>query len=190
MEQTSPKTDALYEKRWQHAIANGSEQAGNLDLNLLFLEQSGLLTSDKNILELGCGTGLLTQALHQKGYDILGSDLSQTAIDYAHRKYPELKFFAFSAEQIPYPDSSFDIVLSFDVLEHLHNVDKHLQEIRRVLKQNGYYLFQTPNKLTNVIFETLKDRSLYWRVYHPSLHFYGHCASVFDSMVLNRYLSR
>ena len=54
----------------------------------------------------------------------------------------------------------FDIVLSFDVLEHIPDVDAHLSEARRVLKSNGFYLFQTPNKLTNVPFEIIKNRSL------------------------------
>jgi hypothetical protein len=45
--------------------------------------------------------------------------------------------------------------------------------VYRVLKPGGYYLFQTPNKLTNVIYETLTTRTLAWRQYHPSLHFAG-----------------
>lgn len=173
MEPIENQTKIRYEKRWQNAIAAGVEQAGNLDLNLLFLEQTGRLTHTKKIIELGCGVGLLTNALHQKGLDIVGSDISQTAIDYARAKYPGLDFRVFDAEQMPWPDSSFDLVLSFDVLEHLHDVDGHLNEVRRILAPDGCYLLQTPNKLTNVIFETLKSRSFYWRIYHPSLHSYG-----------------
>ncbi|NLW83430.1 MAG: class I SAM-dependent methyltransferase [Phycisphaerae bacterium] len=173
MEPVENQTQLRYEKRWQNAIAAGIEQAGNLDLNLLFLEQTGLLTPDKNSLELGCGVGLLVLALYQKGLTIIGSDISQTAIDHAREKFPGLDFRVFSAEKIPCSSDIFDLVLSFDVIEHLHDVDCHFREVRRILKPGGHYLFQTPNKLTNVIFETLKSRSFYWRIYHPSLHYYG-----------------
>ncbi|MEA3226963.1 MAG: hypothetical protein U9Q07_13515, partial [Planctomycetota bacterium] len=48
--------------------------------------------------------------------------------------------------------------------------DRHLSEVVRVLCPGGYYLFQTPNKYSNVIYETLWTKSLQWRRYHPSLH--------------------
>ena len=71
---------------------------------------------------------------------------------------------------MPIKDSFFDIVLSFDVLEHIPDVDAHLSEVRRVLKPGGLYLFQTPNKLTNVPFEIIKNRSLTkHKTYHCSL---------------------
>ena len=172
MESAELQTKARYEKRWQKAIATGVEQAGNLELNLAFLEETGLLAPNKTMLELGCGLGKLTNALHQKGLNITGSDISQTAVDYAAGTYPDIPWRVLGAENLPFEDGCFDLVLSFDVLEHLHNVDSHLNEVRRVLKPNGSYLLQTPNKLTNIIFETLKQRSLYWRTYHPSLHSY------------------
>ncbi len=174
MESAELQTKARYEQRWQKAIAKGTEQAGNLELNLAFLDQTGLLRPNKTILELGCGMGQLTAALHQKGLNITGSDISQTAIDFAAGKYPDIRWRVLGAERLPFEDECFDLVLSFDVLEHLHDVDCHLQDVRRILKPDGCYLLQTPNKLSNIIFETLKHRSLYWRTFHPSLQSYRH----------------
>ena len=54
----------------------------------------------------------------------------------------------------------FDVVMSFDVLEHIPDSDRHLQEVRRVLRPGGHYVLQTPNKLTNAVFETIRWRSL------------------------------
>ena len=124
-------------------------------------------------MELGCGSGQLASFFYKKGVSIIASDISETAIDHARKLYPDVMFQTHSAEELPYEDGSFDIVMSFDVLEHLPNVDQHLREVRRVLKPDGYYLFQTPNKLSNAIFETLKCRSMAWKKYHPSLHYYG-----------------
>ena len=67
----------------------------------------------------------------------------------------------------------FDLVLSFDVIEHIPDTERHLLEVRRVLKPGGSYLLQTPNKWTNSIFETIRWRSVSkWRVDHCSLHTY------------------
>ncbi|MHC4905085.1 MAG: class I SAM-dependent methyltransferase [Planctomycetota bacterium] len=172
---SSEKTieNPVYERRWEYAIKSGKIQLGNLQTNLAFLEQTGLVDNGKTALELGCGSGQLASFFYKKGVSIIASDISETAIDHARKLYPDVMFQTHSAEELPYEDGSFDIVMSFDVLEHLPNVDQHLREVRRVLKPDGYYLFQTPNKLSNAIFETLKCRSMAWKKYHPSLHYYG-----------------
>ena len=74
------------------------------------------------------------------------------------------------AQHLSFPDDYFNSVLSFDVLEHLPDVDTHLKEVGRVLKKGGYYLMQTPNKLVNIPFSVIKDRSFTaYRNYHCSL---------------------
>lgn len=165
--------DQMYEQRWQYALESDNLQLGNMQINLDFLEQTGLLQKGQKLLELGCGSGKLSSSLSENGLSMTASDISNTAIEHARQLHPDIEFRAHSAEELPYNDGTFDIVMSFDVLEHLFNVDQHLAEVRRVLKKEGYYLFQTPNKLSNAIFETLKCRSFAWKKYHPSLHFYG-----------------
>ena len=158
---------------WQNAVKSGKINRGNLPINLDFLKQTGFINTNKKVLELGCGAGNLAAKLHENGIPVIASDISQTAIDHARQRYPDMEFRVHNAEELPYEDGSFDIVMSFDVLEHLPNPDRHLNEVRRVLKPGGCYLFQTPNKLSNAVFETLKCRSFEWKRYHPSLHFFG-----------------
>ncbi|MCE5185462.1 MAG: class I SAM-dependent methyltransferase [Planctomycetaceae bacterium] len=155
---------------WKAALTRGKEQHGNLEVNLRFLEETGLLKSGDEILEVGCGIGTVVDWLRKKGCNAIGSDIAPTAVEYGRQKYPGITLTVESAEQLNYADGQFDRVLSFDVLEHLFHVDQHLDEVYRVLKANGHYLFQTPNKISNAIFETLRSRSLNWRIYHPSLH--------------------
>ncbi len=167
------KEHAAAERSWQHAVKSGITNRGNLQINLDFLEETGLINSNIKALELGCGTGNLASFLQAQGVSITAGDISETAIEHARKLHPNVDFRTHAAEELPYEDNSFEIVMSFDVLEHLPNVDQHLSEVQRVLKPDGYYLLQTPNKLSNATFETLKCRSMEWKKYHPSLHFYG-----------------
>jgi ubiquinone/menaquinone biosynthesis C-methylase UbiE len=170
MEERLKKQQESCDLSWRKILAAKKEQLGNLQLNLDFLKKVNLLKQDSKILEIGCGIGTIVSELGGQGYDITGADISQEAIAYGLKKYGDIKLEVQPAEVLPYEDRSFDIVLSFDLFEHIDQIDRHISEVFRVLCHNGYYLFQTPNKYSNVIFETLSKKSLKWRKFHPSLH--------------------
>lgn len=159
----------LNRKSWDWAFSVGREQLGNLEVNLRFLEKANILKSQDKIHELGCGIGTIVNQLKTNGYQASGSDIAANAIEYGKNKFEGIHLVSHSAEDLPYENEAFDVILSFDVIEHLFEVDKHFSEVRRVLKTNGYYAFQTPNKHVNAIFETLRRRNLSWKTYHPSL---------------------
>jgi len=163
----------LYDTGWRSELDRGKEQRGNLQTNLDFLAQTDLLKPGDRILEIGCGIGTVVHTLGEQGYDAIGTDISQVAIEYGLKKYAPIKLEVQPAEKLPYEDEAFDVVLSFDLFEHIARIDRHVTEVRRLLKDGGYYLFQTPNKYSNVIFETLAHKSLKWRRAHPSLHTAG-----------------
>jgi ubiquinone/menaquinone biosynthesis C-methylase UbiE len=170
MDEDLKKQQQLYDEGWSKELAAGKEQRGNLQTNLEFLTQTGLLTPNDKILEIGCGIGSIVNELSKRGYNITGTDISNKAIAYGLEKYPDIRLEVQPAEALPYEDESFDTVLSFDLFEHIAKVDSHVSEVFRVLRNGGCYLFQTPNKYSNVIFETLYHKSLKWRRAHPSLH--------------------
>lgn len=163
------KQQAAYDKGWAAALARGKEEHGNLPADLSFLETTGLIQPGMNVLEIGCGVGTLTSLLSKKGCRVIGTDISQEVIKYGREKYPGLDLRVESAEKLSFADAAFDLVLSFDVIEHLHEVDEHIDEVKRVLKPGGYYLLSTPNKWVDAAFETLKYRGLSWKWAHPSL---------------------
>ncbi len=146
---------------------------GNYSSNLLFIEKTGLLSKKKKILEIGCGTCSLLSHFYKLGFDIRGVDVNSKYLDRGKELHGELPCELVSSEQLPFKDNSFDIILGFDVFEHIPDSDAHLREVSRVLKKDGYYLIQTPNKWTNVIFETIRWKSLSsWKDEHCSLHSY------------------
>jgi 2-polyprenyl-3-methyl-5-hydroxy-6-metoxy-1,4-benzoquinol methylase len=151
-------------------INNGKIDRGNFDANIQFLERTELLKEGIRILEIGCGAGRLTNYLTQRGFNVIGFDISESLIKDGKVRYPDAIKIIASGDSMPFSNSTFDVILSFDVLEHISDVKRHLSEVRRILKKDGFYLFQTPNKLTNMPFEIIKNRSFTeYKKYHCSL---------------------
>jgi SAM-dependent methyltransferase len=151
--------------------ATGPAEYGNLEANLRFIEASGVLRADAEILEIGSGTGGLLNRLRARGCRIQGIDVNARLIEEGRAWFGELPVQHVSGTALPFADRSFDIVMSFDVFEHIPDSDAHLREVRRVLRPGGSYLLQTPNKWTNVVFETIRWRSFTkFRADHCSLH--------------------
>lgn len=174
---------------------------GNLESNLLFLKHVGLPYEDKTILEIGSGNGGMLKNLYDKGYDIRGVEIDESRILKSKVLFGELPFSLSTSDVLPFKDNSIDIVLSFDVFEHISDSDRHLQEVNRVLREKGSYLLQTPNKYSNVVFETIRWKSFTeWRESHCSLHSYGQIidrfgkngfsAEFYDIPIVNHYFKK
>jgi SAM-dependent methyltransferase len=152
----------------------GPRQFGNAEANLRFLEATGALTPGVETLEIGTGTGGMLHTLLERGLRARGVEINQALIAESRTWFGDLPIHPVSGVELPFPDASFDLVLSFDVFEHIKDSDAHLREVSRVLRSGGRYLVQTPNKWSNVIFETLRWRSLTrWRDDHCALHTAG-----------------
>ena len=162
-----------YDRTWEAGLEAGKEQRGNLNVNLEFVERVGVIAAGMRVLEVGCGIGSVISEICGRGCAGVGTDISNKAIEYGKGKYPGVDLRVGAAEKLEFEDGTFDVVMSFDVLEHLHEVDEHLKEVSRVLAAGGYYILQTPNKYVNSVYETMKTKSLAWKQYHPSLHSAG-----------------
>lgn len=149
-------------------------ELGNLEANQRFLLESGLLTPGVRVLEIGSGRGSLLRWLLDQGADARGIEVSAERIAESRQLYGELPLQLTDGAQLPFRDQTFDLVVSFDVFEHIPDSDAHLREVARVLRPGGAYLLQTPNKWTNTVFETIRWRSFTaWREIHCALHTAG-----------------
>jgi SAM-dependent methyltransferase len=112
----------------------------------------------KTVLEYGCGTGSAAFHLAQQHARVTGIDISPVAIEQARTTAAELgvseraTFVPMDAEQLTFPDGSFDLVCGTGVLHHLR-VEQAYREIARVLKPGGNAVFSEPlghNALLNL----------------------------------------
>jgi|APSaa5957512535_1039671.scaffolds.fasta_scaffold22148_3 SAM-dependent methyltransferase len=100
---------------------------------------------EMNILDVGCAMGGMLSFLKDQGYDNLyGIDLTQKYLDIA-AKNKDLKIEFGSAEDIPFDDNTFELVILDQVMEHLINPKKAFQEAKRVLKKGGLFCIGVPD---------------------------------------------
>jgi len=98
-------------------------------------------TSGK-ILEIGCGYGFLLDTLNKNGYEAFGIEPSAHAFEFAKNRHG-LDVRNVLLEEAKYPEDFFDIVILFDVLEHIEDVNIFLCTIKKYLKKGGHLLIGT-----------------------------------------------
>lgn len=100
------------------------------------------------VLEVGCGRGHVLHAIQEVGCDVFGIDPSLDMVELARRH--GVSADVGTAESLAFPDNTFDLVFSQQVLEHVHpdDVPEHLMEAFRVLKPGGLLVVETPNRRT------------------------------------------
>lgn len=101
----------------------------------------------KLVLDAGCGVGYGLFHLAKKGSNVIGIDLSKEAIEYARAHYRKgnVEFEVMDCTSLAFIDDTFDLICSFEVVEHVRNDREFLAEMRRVLRYGGFFIASTPN---------------------------------------------
>lgn len=100
------------------------------------------------ILDIGVGDGVYEASLEKEikeKCEFFGVDISIKQMMRAKKLLKELKVVDLNSQKLPYKDNTFDIVITSELLEHVFYPEKILQEVRRVLKRNGFMLLTFPN---------------------------------------------
>ncbi len=107
------------------------------------------LARGKRVLDAGCGAGYGSVELAHAGLSVVGIDVAPDAIEFARANYrlPNLSFEEGSVTALPHEEGTFDLVVAFEVIEHLAHWSEFLLEARRVLAPTGQFIVSTPNKL-------------------------------------------
>ncbi|HLI87021.1 MAG TPA: methyltransferase domain-containing protein [Bryobacteraceae bacterium] len=106
------------------------------------------LAGGKRVLDAGCGAGYGSAELAHVAAAVIGADNAADALAFARENYrlPNLHFERAACEALPHPDATFDLVVAFEVIEHLERWPEFLLEVRRVLSPDGQFVVSTPNK--------------------------------------------
>lgn len=105
-------------------------------------------------------------------------DINKKNVSLGKSNYRSIKdkLIVYEGKTIPFSEGTFDVVMMFDVIEHIPNIEKFLrEEIYRVLKEKGAFIFQTPNKPLNIFWVYLDNKSfkVKWWEEHCSLQTYS-----------------
>lgn len=108
----------------------------------------------KRVLDFGCGSGYGSAKIAEVAVTVDAVDVAEDAITHASERFlrQNLKFTCIDPlASLPFSDASFDTVLSFQVFEHVANVDHYLCEIYRVLRPGGVLVLVTPDRKTRLL---------------------------------------
>lgn len=102
----------------------------------------------KDVLDIGCGEGYGADFLAGSAKRVSGIDYDKTAIDYAKDKYykDNLEFSVLDVKNLSYLTQKFDVICSFQNIEHILDTRKLLNNISNLLKDNGIFICSTCNK--------------------------------------------
>jgi GT2 family glycosyltransferase/2-polyprenyl-3-methyl-5-hydroxy-6-metoxy-1,4-benzoquinol methylase len=108
------------------------------------------LVKGKVVLDIACGEGYGSDILSMNAERVIGVDIDADTIEHAKNKYIKnnLQFLTGSTDNIPVAENSVDIVVSYETIEHINEESqtKFLDEIKRVLKDDGILIISTPDK--------------------------------------------
>lgn len=102
----------------------------------------------KRILDCGCGTGYGSAELAEVAAEVTGIDISNDAVEYARLNYARAntRYVTGSCLNLAFPAESFDLLVAFEVIEHVADFRRFLDQCARVLRPDGILLLSTPNK--------------------------------------------
>jgi len=102
---------------------------------------------NKDVVELACGTGQGLGLISSKARSVVAGDISAPIIERARERYgTRIDLRIMDAQDTKLPDSSCDIVIIFEAIYYLSNIDSFLKECHRILRVGGYLLIATANK--------------------------------------------
>ena len=115
------------------------------------LEDKNKIHNDNiTLLDVGCGGGFLSEEFAKIGLKVTGIDPSKETIKaakiHAEEENLNIEYLEGFGEDLPFESNTFDFVCGCDVLEHVNDLDKVVNEISRVLKADGIFFYETINR--------------------------------------------
>jgi GT2 family glycosyltransferase/ubiquinone/menaquinone biosynthesis C-methylase UbiE len=106
------------------------------------------IVKNKDVLDVACGEGYGSSFIAETARSVVGVDISDDVIRHASMTYRKsnLEFVKSNAIELDFTDASFDIVVSFETIEHLIEQEQMLAELKRVMRDDGILVISSPNR--------------------------------------------
>ena len=101
----------------------------------------------KTVLDVACGAGFGLTMLSEAGANPIGVDYDAGSLSDIHRAQPRVGLTRADATQLPFNDGAFDVIATFETIEHVGDARAMVLELRRVLRRGGRLVLSTPNRL-------------------------------------------
>ncbi len=102
----------------------------------------------RDVLEAGCGEGYGADLIADVARRVIGLDYDESAVAHVRARYPRVEMQHGNLAALPLPDAAVDVVVNFQVIEHLWDQGQFVAECLRVLRPGGVLLMSTPNRIT------------------------------------------
>ena len=145
---------------------------------------------NKMLLDLACGDGQDTKEYVQRGATYFGIDESENLIEMAKETHPDTDFQVGDMRSLPYPDNSFDIVLSKYAIGSVPNINDVFTEVSRVLKKGGVFAYLTTHPLRLFMEQTATHKDYFAQKDVDLAVFGGKFTIVEPSHTFNEFLSK
>ncbi|GMR04542.1 MAG: hypothetical protein BMS9Abin23_0440 [Thermodesulfobacteriota bacterium] len=106
-----------------------------------------MIGTGKRVLDIGCRDGIVSSLIKERGKNVYGIDISLNAVELTKKKGIEA-YHVKEEESFPFENDFFEAVFAGEVIEHVLDTDKFIEEIRRVLSPGGVLVITTPNVAT------------------------------------------
>jgi len=109
-------------------------------------KMAGDLAEGKTVLEVGCGSGMGLAYLVKRAAHVVGGDPTLELVEEARQHVPSAELLHLSAEELPFRDASFDVVLMLEMIYYVADQERAIAEARRVLRPGGKLFICLPNR--------------------------------------------
>ncbi|MEM3891687.1 MAG: class I SAM-dependent methyltransferase [Nitrososphaerales archaeon] len=151
----------------------------NIELSNFLRKMGGYALKNEKVLDVGCGIGGFLAYLQDIGIDAYGIDVEKELISMAFTKK---NILVGDAHHLPFRDETFDLIIAFDVIEHLQNQEMAIENMTSKLRRNGRLVILTNNRafpfdsdtklfFINYLPKSLADRYLRFRRKRPDVEY-------------------
>lgn len=145
--------------------------------NLVLQDLAEILNSlppKAKVLDIGSGTGHLTNWIASKNFDVIGMEPSANMIRFAKQNFPEISFVEGISSALPFQENQFDLIIAFEVFRYLDKEENRqtFAEVYKVLKPGGIFFFTQVNKYaTDYYYPFYYLKKLVYKILNKTYHY-------------------